>query len=149
CPGWVDTDMAWQGIDLMAEGMEITRDAAYAEAMREVPLGRMGTRPTSPGRTRGYFRPTLAASRGRRSTRTAARSCFERTMANAVVHAAAASTNGIQSPVAAAIAPPAAGPTSAPVAQAAVMKPKAMPCARRAGSAPSASSANAGVKSAP
>jgi NAD(P)-dependent dehydrogenase (short-subunit alcohol dehydrogenase family) len=38
CPGWVDTDMAWQGLDLMPG----TRAEAYAEAMREVPLGRMG-----------------------------------------------------------------------------------------------------------
>jgi 3-oxoacyl-[acyl-carrier protein] reductase len=38
CPGWVDTDMAWQGLDLMPG----TRQEAYAEAMREVPLGRMG-----------------------------------------------------------------------------------------------------------
>jgi NAD(P)-dependent dehydrogenase (short-subunit alcohol dehydrogenase family) len=42
CPGWVDTDMAWEGIDLMAEAMGTTRDDAYATAMREVPLGRMG-----------------------------------------------------------------------------------------------------------
>jgi NAD(P)-dependent dehydrogenase (short-subunit alcohol dehydrogenase family) len=38
CPGWVDTDMAWRGLDLMAG----TREEAFAEAMREVPLGRMG-----------------------------------------------------------------------------------------------------------
>jgi NAD(P)-dependent dehydrogenase (short-subunit alcohol dehydrogenase family) len=37
CPGWVDTDMAWQGLDAMPG----TREEAYAEAMREVPLGRM------------------------------------------------------------------------------------------------------------
>jgi NAD(P)-dependent dehydrogenase (short-subunit alcohol dehydrogenase family) len=42
CPGWVDTDMAWEGIGLMAEAMGITRDEAHATAMREVPLGRMG-----------------------------------------------------------------------------------------------------------
>jgi NAD(P)-dependent dehydrogenase (short-subunit alcohol dehydrogenase family) len=41
CPGWVATDMAWEGIDLMAEAMEITRDEAYARAMTEVPMGRM------------------------------------------------------------------------------------------------------------
>jgi 3-oxoacyl-[acyl-carrier protein] reductase len=41
CPGWVDTEMAWQGIDLMADAMGVTRDDAYAEAMREVPLRRM------------------------------------------------------------------------------------------------------------
>jgi NAD(P)-dependent dehydrogenase (short-subunit alcohol dehydrogenase family) len=42
CPGWVDTDMAWEGIGLMADAMGVTRDDAYAQAMREVPLGRMG-----------------------------------------------------------------------------------------------------------
>jgi NAD(P)-dependent dehydrogenase (short-subunit alcohol dehydrogenase family) len=41
CPGWVDTDMAWQGIDLMAEAMGVTRQDAYAGAMLEVPLRRM------------------------------------------------------------------------------------------------------------
>jgi NAD(P)-dependent dehydrogenase (short-subunit alcohol dehydrogenase family) len=41
CPGWVDTDMAWQGIGMMAEGMGVSRDAAYEQAMQEVPLGRM------------------------------------------------------------------------------------------------------------
>ena len=56
---------------------------------------------------------------------------------------------GIQSPVALAIAPPAAGPTTAPTAQAAFMNPNAMPCASRDCSAPSAISANAGVKSTP
>ncbi len=38
CPGWVNTDMAWEGLDAFP-GM--TRDEAFAEAMREVPLGRM------------------------------------------------------------------------------------------------------------
>jgi NAD(P)-dependent dehydrogenase (short-subunit alcohol dehydrogenase family) len=38
CPGWIDTDMAWRGLDLMPG----TREEAYADAMREVPLGRMG-----------------------------------------------------------------------------------------------------------
>ena len=41
CPGWVDTDMAWEGIDLMAGALGIRREEAYAQAMREVPLGRM------------------------------------------------------------------------------------------------------------
>ena len=36
-PGWVDTDMAWRGLDAMAG----TREEAYARAMRAVPLGRM------------------------------------------------------------------------------------------------------------
>jgi NAD(P)-dependent dehydrogenase (short-subunit alcohol dehydrogenase family) len=38
CPGWVDTDMAWRGLDAMPG----TREEAYAEAMKAVPLGRMG-----------------------------------------------------------------------------------------------------------
>src|SRR3954447_9036053 len=41
CPGWVDTDMAWEGIGLMADGMGISTDAAYETAMQEVPLRRM------------------------------------------------------------------------------------------------------------
>jgi NAD(P)-dependent dehydrogenase (short-subunit alcohol dehydrogenase family) len=41
CPGWVDTEMAWEGIGLMADGMGISTDAAYETAMREVPLRRM------------------------------------------------------------------------------------------------------------
>ena len=41
CPGWVDTTMAWDGIDGMAEADGITREAAYARAMEPVPLGRM------------------------------------------------------------------------------------------------------------
>lgn len=38
CPGWVDTDMAWEGLDAF-DGL--TRDEAYESAMREVPLRRM------------------------------------------------------------------------------------------------------------
>jgi NAD(P)-dependent dehydrogenase (short-subunit alcohol dehydrogenase family) len=41
CPGWVDTDMAWQGIDGLAEAIGGTREDAYRTAMSEVPLGRM------------------------------------------------------------------------------------------------------------
>ena len=41
CPGWVDTDMAWAGIDGLATAIGGTRDDAYAVAMREVPLARM------------------------------------------------------------------------------------------------------------
>jgi NAD(P)-dependent dehydrogenase (short-subunit alcohol dehydrogenase family) len=41
CPGWVDTDMAWEGIDLYAADTGRTRDEAYRDAMRDVPLGRM------------------------------------------------------------------------------------------------------------
>lgn len=42
CPGWVDTDMAWEGIDGMAKGMGVTREEAHRIAMSAVPLGRMG-----------------------------------------------------------------------------------------------------------
>jgi NAD(P)-dependent dehydrogenase (short-subunit alcohol dehydrogenase family) len=38
CPGWVDTDMAWSGLD---EWEGLTREEAFSEAMREVPLKRM------------------------------------------------------------------------------------------------------------
>jgi NAD(P)-dependent dehydrogenase (short-subunit alcohol dehydrogenase family) len=41
CPGWVNTDMAWQGIDGMAAGMGISREEAHGIAMQAVPLGRM------------------------------------------------------------------------------------------------------------
>ena len=41
CPGWVDTDMAWSGLDGLAEGIDGTREDAYREAMKAVPLGRM------------------------------------------------------------------------------------------------------------
>jgi NAD(P)-dependent dehydrogenase (short-subunit alcohol dehydrogenase family) len=38
CPGWVNTEMAWAGLDAF-EGL--TRDQAFEVAMREVPLRRM------------------------------------------------------------------------------------------------------------
>ena len=41
CPGWVETEMAWEGIDGMAAGMGISRDEAHSIAMRQVPVGRM------------------------------------------------------------------------------------------------------------
>jgi 3-oxoacyl-[acyl-carrier protein] reductase len=42
CPGWVETDMAWQGIDAIVAATGMSREAAVAEVLREVPLGRMG-----------------------------------------------------------------------------------------------------------
>jgi len=42
CPGWTDTDMAWAGLDGLAKAIGGTREEAYREAMREVPLGRIG-----------------------------------------------------------------------------------------------------------
>lgn len=41
CPGWVATDMAREGIGLMADGLGITYDEAFERAMSEVPLRRM------------------------------------------------------------------------------------------------------------
>ena len=41
CPGWVDTAMAHEGLEGMAEGIGISKDAAYRMAMQQVPLGRM------------------------------------------------------------------------------------------------------------
>jgi NAD(P)-dependent dehydrogenase (short-subunit alcohol dehydrogenase family) len=40
-PGWVDTDMAWEGLDLLAQAIGATREQAYEQAMQEVPLRRM------------------------------------------------------------------------------------------------------------
>ena len=40
CPGWVDTDMAWLGLDAAAEASGGTREDAYRDAMRR-PAGRM------------------------------------------------------------------------------------------------------------
>jgi len=41
CPGWVDTDMAWSGLDGIAEATGTDREGAYKAAMAAVPLGRM------------------------------------------------------------------------------------------------------------
>lgn len=41
CPGWVDTEMAWSGLDGIAEAGGTTREQAYRAAMEAVPLGRM------------------------------------------------------------------------------------------------------------
>lgn len=41
CPGWVATEMAWEGIDGMARAMGTNREKALQVAMRQVPLGKM------------------------------------------------------------------------------------------------------------
>lgn len=41
CPGWVDTDMAREGLEGMARGMGISVEEAYRVAMSAVPMGRM------------------------------------------------------------------------------------------------------------
>ena len=57
CPGWVDTDMAWQGLDGIAAATGGTREDAYREAMREVPLGRMGQPADIAGTVRWLLSP--------------------------------------------------------------------------------------------
>lgn len=49
CPGWVETDMAWEGIDGMAAAMGVDRAQAHRIAMQAVPLGRMGKPPEVAG----------------------------------------------------------------------------------------------------
>jgi NAD(P)-dependent dehydrogenase (short-subunit alcohol dehydrogenase family) len=41
CPGWVDTEMAREGLDGMAAGIGVSHDEAYEIAMKQVPMGRM------------------------------------------------------------------------------------------------------------
>jgi NAD(P)-dependent dehydrogenase (short-subunit alcohol dehydrogenase family) len=41
CPGWVDTDMAADGLQAMADGMDVDFDEARRLAMSAVPLGRI------------------------------------------------------------------------------------------------------------
>ena len=42
CPGWVNTQMARDGIEGMAAGMGVSVDKAHSIAMGDVPIGRMG-----------------------------------------------------------------------------------------------------------
>jgi NAD(P)-dependent dehydrogenase (short-subunit alcohol dehydrogenase family) len=57
CPGWVNTDMAWEGIDGFAAAIGGTRDEAYAEAMKAVPLGRMSESEDIAGTVRWLLSP--------------------------------------------------------------------------------------------
>ena len=41
CPGWVDTEMAQEGLQGFAEALKISKEDAYKEAMKQVPLGKM------------------------------------------------------------------------------------------------------------
>lgn len=41
CPGWVNTNMAHEGLQTMADAMSIPKDDAYKNAMTQVPLRRM------------------------------------------------------------------------------------------------------------
>lgn len=42
CPGWVDTDMAREGLEGLAGALGVPFEAAHEIAMQAVPLGRMG-----------------------------------------------------------------------------------------------------------
>lgn len=42
CPGWVDTDMAREGLEGMAKALGVSLERAQEIAMQAVPLGRMG-----------------------------------------------------------------------------------------------------------
>ncbi len=57
CPGWVDTDMAWQGLDAAAATDGATREEAYRDAMRLVPLGRMSQPEDVAGTVSWLFSP--------------------------------------------------------------------------------------------
>ena len=73
CPGWVDTDMAWQGLDAAAAATR--RHARGRLPRRDDATCRSGacrSRRTSPAPSPGSSRRTRAASPARRSTRTAA-----------------------------------------------------------------------------
>ena len=41
CPGWVDTEMAQEGLQGFADALDVSKDEAYKEAMKPVPLGKM------------------------------------------------------------------------------------------------------------
>lgn len=43
CPGWVDTEMAREGIRGFAEAINVSYDEAYKQQMSLVPLGKMST----------------------------------------------------------------------------------------------------------
>jgi 3-oxoacyl-[acyl-carrier protein] reductase len=57
CPGWVETDMAWQGIDAIVEATGMTREQAVADVLRAVPLGRMGRPEDIAGTVRWLLSP--------------------------------------------------------------------------------------------
>ncbi len=41
CPGWVDTEMAQEGLQGFADALKMSKQEAYKEAMKPVPLGKM------------------------------------------------------------------------------------------------------------
>lgn len=41
CPGWVNTEMAHQGLEDFSKALNISQEEAYQQAMSQVPLGKM------------------------------------------------------------------------------------------------------------
>ena len=41
CPGWVNTEMAHQGLEAFSNALNISKEEAYQQAMTQVPLGKM------------------------------------------------------------------------------------------------------------
>ena len=41
CPGWVDTEMAQEGLQAFSEALKISKEDAHTKAMADVPLGKM------------------------------------------------------------------------------------------------------------
>ena len=73
CPGWVETDMAWSGLDVIAAAIGGTREDAYARRdARGAARAHVASRRTSRARSPGCSRRTRVASPARPSTRTAA-----------------------------------------------------------------------------
>ena len=64
CPGWVETDMARQGIDAIVEATGMTREEAVAEVLKAVPLGRMGRPEDIAGTVRWLLSPDAAGVTG-------------------------------------------------------------------------------------
>jgi NAD(P)-dependent dehydrogenase (short-subunit alcohol dehydrogenase family) len=41
CPGWVNTDMAHEGLQAFSDALKISKEEAHTKAMTDVPLGKM------------------------------------------------------------------------------------------------------------
>ena len=57
CPGWINTDMAWEGLDGLAQAIGGSREDAYRQAMSEVPMSRMGEPEDVAGTVRWLLSP--------------------------------------------------------------------------------------------
>ena len=72
CPGWVDTEMAWSGLEGLGEAIGARARTPIARPCGPCRSAACPSRTTSPARSPGCSRRTHAASRDRASTRTAA-----------------------------------------------------------------------------